>query len=752
MNEDSSYFLWGESTDKEEIKSQLIRGLIGACQRNPFVSLIDLQRNGTEEAIIINFDVELPQFPTVPIQKKERIAIVCQPNNDEMPKILALRKDFPSTLHQNVPREGEPISLCLFEEPFSEIRLRLTPMMLLQRVADWLSRASTEELHLANQPLEPLLLSSARIIFDPDIFFSANEGKTIVIRPFSNNPLILKAFDSDKEVDKVDKSIGHKEIRYLLLPVKVPPYHLRLIEHTPLNFQKLCDLFSKLNLDIEEEARCFIKKLAKKQDWGIYQNYRLVILLDLEKTRVENGPVEAHEYWAFLISDPISDLSIKLGITAKSNGNLGFLLSNPESKDLETVSILPLKPTYLLTKQFARKLSGLEDDNDPEILCVGAGALGSQIVLNLARQGFGKWHIVDFDLLLPHNLSRHGLSFLYEVRNKAEALAFEITGLLNYGEGEVKHYPVDIVRELLSDNNNDIKQIISRSDLILDFSTSRAVSKALSLAESDAKRICAFISPNGQYLIVISEGRDRQIRLDDLEIQYLASIVDVPEIANIHSRGASEIYYSGSCRDISITLPQDTASLFAAIVSKFIKNPEFISQPKILVWKINQETLELSMIELPVSLVQIHKINGWEVHVPLSIISQMEQIRLSHLPNETGGVLVGNIDAMNKIVYIAKLLSSPEDSIEWPTMYIRGVRGLREKVEYIKSLTGEELFYVGEWHSHPRGHTSMPSLTDLQAHEYLVSEMSYEDFPGLMLIIGENDVRILLDAVEEAPE
>jgi tRNA A37 threonylcarbamoyladenosine dehydratase len=37
----------------------------------------------------------------------------------------------------------------------------------------------------------------------------------------------------------------------------------------------------------------------------------------------------------------------------------------------------------------------------------GAGALGSQLMNNLSRAGFGRWTIVDNDKLLPHNLARN---------------------------------------------------------------------------------------------------------------------------------------------------------------------------------------------------------------------------------------------------------------------------------------------------------------------------------------------------------
>ena len=43
-------------------------------------------------------------------------------------------------------------------------------------------------------------------------------------------------------------------------------------------------------------------------------------------------------------------------------------------------------------------------------MAIGAGALGSLVLTNLARSGYGRLTVVDDDVLHPHNLARHTLS------------------------------------------------------------------------------------------------------------------------------------------------------------------------------------------------------------------------------------------------------------------------------------------------------------------------------------------------------
>jgi len=81
-----------------------------------------------------------------------------------MPEVLALREDFPLVPHLNLRREEKPRSLCLYEDPFDILRLRLTAVVLLNRVLEWLNLTARGQLHQHDQPLEPLLAATPFVL------------------------------------------------------------------------------------------------------------------------------------------------------------------------------------------------------------------------------------------------------------------------------------------------------------------------------------------------------------------------------------------------------------------------------------------------------------------------------------------------------------------------------------------------------------------------------------------------------------
>ena len=130
---------------------------------------------------------------------------------------------------------------------------------------------------------------------------------------------------------------------------------------------------------------------------------------------------------------------------------------------------------------------------------------------------------------------------------------------------------------------------------------------------------------------------------------------------------------------------------------------------------------------------------------PLTVIEQISflmfarflDLRESKLPNETGGVLLGSFDLDAHVAYIADTIPSPPDSEEWPTLYIRGKKGLRPEVDRLAAATDGMLEYIGEWHSHPDGCSTAPSPDDLKVFAWLTEIMSLDAVPATMMIVGD---------------
>lgn len=732
MNADE-IITWGEGVDPSELTRPLLLAIAGAIEKHPFASFVEARRDGEIEGVVFDFNVELPQEPPVPIASSERILIRIGPDDNTPPIVSPLRYDFPDTLHLNLTPKGEPKQLCIFEEDFREVKARLTPRILLDRIADWLARAAVEKLHLSDQALEPFLLTSDRIIFSRDAIFSSGESQPLFcVERISENPNILRA---TKLPDDIDPRKLRSDIPFhLVLPLAAAPWHSRLINHQPTNFADLADLLSHVEVDIKSEASDLIRRVHDDDKLALFQRHHLIPIIHLPKTRTRGGPVESSEWWSFIVDCTIEELAVRLGVMAKHDGRLvPFVGGSQAESDLDQIPVVALRPTFALTKRFARLLSG-GNSNSPKLLAVGAGSLGSQVTLNLARQGFGEWTILDDDQLLPHNLPRHALPFHHEGQNKADSLAFDICGLFN-DPNAAKSFPVDV---LIGNVEDDYQSSVRDADAILDFSASHAVARFLADDDGLSPRLCAFVGPEARFLIVMFEGQERNVRLDDLEIQLKAAIAENAHLHGVFSGSTRSISYAGSCRDSSVQLPQEVLAIQAGVAAHFIKQNIFSVTPSIGLWEWSPTQQTLQRHHIPVHTVTILEESGWTIRLSSHATDRIRYFRRQRLPNETGGVLLGSFDHERRIVYIASILPSPSDSSEWPNAYIRGVKGLREHLEEISNITRGDLVYVGEWHTHPVGSTNQPSDDDKAAHGWLIEEMSKVGSPGVVLIQGDD--------------
>ncbi len=92
--------------------------------------------------------------------------------------------------------------------------------------------------------------------------------------------------------------------------------------------------------------------------------------------------------------------------------------------------------------------------------------------------------------------------------------------------------------------------------------------------------------------------------------------------------------------------------------------------------------------------------------------------------------------------------AAPRDSVGTAESFVRGVDGLRGAFDDAMRRSLGQLRYVGEWHSHPDGTPTLPSLIDLEQVTWLAGTMSLDGLRALMLIVGEHDVRPTLGMLD----
>ena len=105
---------------------------------------------------------------------------------------------------------------------------------------------------------------------------------------------------------------------------------------------------------------------------------------------------------------------------------------------------------------------------------------------------------------------------------------------------------------------------------------------------------------------------------------------------------------------------------------------------------------------------------------------------------------MGMFDFERRRVDVVGALPPPSDSVGTSSSFTRGISRLRTDIDAAAARTGNQIRYIGEWHSHPAGRSSRPSGTDLEQIRQLRDAMELDGLPAVSLIVAEDDMSVLL--------
>ncbi len=703
-----------------------------------YVKLLECRILDTgSESVIFDVEVELGQKNYIyQIEKIERIAIIFGPKDDSSPEVLSLRDNFPKAPHTNL-RDYDYASLCLYDQPFSEVKLYITPARLIERIRQWLADTARGKLHGEDQPLEPLFLEHTQLIVPFDLFDSFDQENPPKLEVYLTEVNNLYTFIAEK------KSVeGNKRLKFSALVLQCPPQVHGIIHRKPKNLLELHDFTSVIKFDLLNSLRKILQKLHSEGSLQKLQNDHFILIIAFPKTRDKGGRVEATDIWGFLSGETIKKVGEEIGVWVETSGSLGMLMPSDQAKKGEKISLDMCRTMYSFSKKMAAEQNGFASPDNRKILMIGVGALGSQVFLNLVRAGFGNWTLVDNDLLLPHNLARHALDRRAVGFAKAETLAWTANHMII--DGTPIAYP--IIKDILkpADYSEDLKKALSEAEVILDCSASAAVARFIALdLPYSSRRISLFLAPSGNDSVLLSEYSKRQVTLYQVEMQYYRFLINNEDLKGHLFVSEKQLRYGNSCSDINSSIPQELAALHSAIGSRAFRNAISEDSSKIAIWRANPA--DLSVKNYSFSPIKMTKIDtgGWDICLDDWLLDKIFAARVDKLPNETGGVLVGSFDMQRKIAYIIDTLLSPPDSKEWPAVYIRGCHGLAQKMKEISDMTLGRLEYMGEWHSHT-GDSFLPSGADKQAFSWLSDMRLPDGLPAIMLIAADKKYAIYL--------
>ncbi|HCI52663.1 MAG TPA: hypothetical protein DE312_05000 [Gallionella sp.] len=750
--------------DPDRLAYDEARQLLAACQRHPAFEVVELRRLGDDQetdqspkivdGIVVECcDGTVPSRNSVGIKNRERLLLLHGPGLITLHEVRALRVGFPPTLHQNHVLRGEPASLCLYFEPWSAVERTWTPAKHLQRILWWLRETALGTLHRSDQPLERLYFVPPYQIVLPADFNErvANPSEVLRLASASSraNGTVLRGILEPKNTAKAD---AH-DPRLDVLVIQVPPAVSAGIERYPATLGQLHDQLATRGSEFSTNLIETVKQKVPSEGLSIRNPHvqHILLLLQITIVRTEGVAPERTDVTGFIVHDT-NIASLGIACSAAFDGTNGKAYANnlsligatgttsSASDTWRNLTVEPVDVRVAFTPKDARKASGIPDEGaDFRGVLAGVGALGGCMADLWCRVGWGNWTLIDDDILHAHNLVRHIAKDLHIGWAKVDVVA-HMAGLT----WPTAPKPTAISAKVTDFGNDEVKAAISGATLLVDATTTLEVPRDLSDSNDSPRMVSSFFTPSGRDSVLMLEDATRKVRLSSMEAQYYRAILNSDWGAS-HLNGHHGSYWvGGGCRDLSGVLSQEVVQLHASTLARQIRLLSAMPEAQIRVWLMDDKTGALAGKIVPVEESQVASLGAWRVAWDEGLTKKLKSIRTESLPNETGGVILGYADQKRKVIHIVDVLPAPTDSLASRAGFTRGATGVRETIERAAALTANIVGYLGEWHSHPRHSSAVPSAVDAELLAYLAETLAMDGVPGLMIIVGETDISISL--------
>lgn len=712
--------------------------VLQAVLRDDDCHLIECRRSEDNAREIIVVELRTHGIPTrsrADIRFPERVAFVVPRDPRRYVAALMLRKGFPTLLHQNQTSPNSPRDLCLHYEPRDAVLRTWTAQRFIRRVKWWLAASSTGTLHSRDQAPETLFFdSNDELVVPPNFDQLVTQGRKFGFTISEKHPGGGNTYVLSQTVDHI---IGAPEPIQILLPPVVHGY----IQDTPQTMAELANIFAAKGTDLLAIMRAQIASRVTgnvaRQPFG--GTFVIFVLHTPVQVEVDAAPGRVLHH-AFAVFEPFLEVGRKIGALAVHEGTYvcetGLAGQVPFVQGLDEMLIAQF--TFLRKNEINdfRIQSGSEDEGVNSVL-VGAGALGSSLLNLWARMGWGSWTVIDKDHIRPHNVTRHVATESQVGRGKAPLVVEAAVA----ATGDTERFTA-LQGDATSISNEAFSTVLRGASLVIDASTTLEYPRQASDDIGLPRHMSLFITPSGRSSVILAEDADRSVNLRTIEAQYYRALIN-EQWGEHHLYGNLGTFWSGaSCRDLSFRLPLAQVQLHAANMAQMVVKFSKSRDAKIAIWTRNTDTGDVCANTVPTFKETKKETGDFTVYLDEGLEQELRTMREARLPSETGGILLGYHDLTFKRIVVVKACPAPPDSVGTETSFERGTQGVQALLNDVGSRTANIVGYVGDWHSHPRGHSANASPHDIVQLAGLAQAMVEDGLPALQLIVGETDISV----------
>jgi hypothetical protein len=691
-------------------------------------------------ALAVDINVSLPSlgnYDGIDIQQIEPVLIVFNLKRYPTfaPRVYTDRLSFPKKqlAHLYIANNDRPPAFCLVRGNMDDwyAMKRITDLVI--RIGNWMRDAATGELATDSNQFDPMRLEgySGIVIYDYDQIAEFVNKKQSFLENGNTAIALFKRTDDDSsyqfvkfitkenylEIDEELKVAFKREAEEL----RTDHFHIGYIvwsQNDKINNQYLIDVpkdFKNLKTFCEGYGINLdqMESIISEADTNYFKGIPVIVAIRRPKKVIGyNGNIEFSNHIM------VVDNSDKI-----------------EGKIKDEVSVKLFSHNQPLTQKMAKIISGAVL-NDELSLVLGCGALGSKIVMHIARSGQQKLLLSDPDVLSPHNMTRHALLGNQVGINKATAIVKSLEQIFPNQKTEISAVEMSGLIFTKLDISKHLKWVF-------DFTASEnVINELINEPNLTTPKICrANISDFGNLGVMLIEGVNRNPRIDDLQI-YLHSLYDknlkVSEWLERENKNSSNnavsLNVGVGCNSETTILADDVISSHAAYFSAVIKKQMENKSPKgkIFLNRIvdgENYTIENEVIDIePFEILTAANDKSWSIRFKAGIIERITTQAKKAGKKETGGVFIGVANYKTKTIHVTDLIDAPPDSKANEVCFFRGHKGLPEKIAVIREKSGNQLGYIGEWHSHPHGPDGL-STTDMATVTRFKSEFDKEITP-----------------------